>query len=437
MAAALLTLCLSGMAWGQATAERMTDETINAARQLEIIDSITAAIDSFYVFPDVATRMIDRVREQYRNGEYRELTSAVAFAQALDRDMGEICKDGHFGVRWSPPGPDVYGNSDTLTDVQRERILDQRRYANFGFQKIERLPGNVGYLDLRGFNDASMAGPTAVAAMNFLAYSDAIIIDLRQNGGGSPSMIQLISSYFFEEPTHLNTFYVRETDSLQQFWTSASVQGPRMTDVDLYILTSGYTYSAAEEFTYNMKNLERATIIGQTTGGGAHPVADHYFVSLNFSVRVPFGRAINPITGTNWEGTGVTPHIEVPVGQELQTAHLEALKKLSEKETEYPEKKARIDWYLAGLQAKLKPAVVDDAVLKSYVGVYGPRNILFEDGKLYYQRTDRPKYLLIPISQTLFMLEDLDYFRLEVALDDAGNPVELRGHYDNGNIDVS
>jgi len=125
-------------------------------------------------------------------------------------------------------------------------------------------------------------------------------------------VIQLISSYFFADPTHLNSFYIRHEDTVEQFWTQAYVEGPRMTDVDLYVLTSSYTFSGAEEFSYNMKNLKRATIIGETTGGGAHPVDTHIWPKLNFGMRVPFGRAINPITGTNWEGTGVEPDIKAP-----------------------------------------------------------------------------------------------------------------------------
>ena len=146
--------------------------------------------------------------------------------------------------------------------------------------------------------------------MGFLANVDALIIDLRQNGGGSPSMIQLLSSYFFEEPTHLNSFERRGQEQIDQFWTLPHVPGKKLLDVPLFVLTSPSTFSAAEEFTYNMKNLGRATIIGQTTGGGAHPGGTHAVGGL-ISVFVPDGRAINPITGTNWEGTGIAPHVPV------------------------------------------------------------------------------------------------------------------------------
>jgi hypothetical protein len=275
---------------------------------------------------------------------------------------------------------------------------------------------------------------TAIAAMNFLAYTDAIIFDLRQNGGGSPSMIQLIMSYFFEEPIHLNSFYVRETDSIQQFWTQAYVQGPRMADVDIYVLTSDYTFSAAEEFTYNIKNLQRGTIIGEITGGGAHPNDRKAFVNLNIGMSLPFGKAINPISGTNWEGVGITPDIEVPADKAMDTAHLEALKKLKEKTTD-EDQLYFLQWVIDGKTAILNPVELTPDQMQKYVGVFGPRTIMLENGVLYYQREGRPKYRLIPMGDHTFMLDGLDYFRLQFVPNDEGEFNEVIGLYDSGRTD--
>lgn len=247
-------------------------------------------------------------------------------------------------------------------------------------------------------------------------------------------MIQLITSYFFPEPVHLNSFYVRKTDSTQQFWTQACVQGPRMTNIDLYVLTSNYTFSGAEEFTYNLKNMKRATIIGDTTGGGAHPIDIKPFPNLNTGMSLPFGRAVNPVTGTNWEGTGVTPDIVVPQEQALDVAHLEALKKL-EGRTDDPNRKAQYKWVTEGLQVKLHPVSLTASELEKYAGQYGPRKLWVENGTLYYQREDRPKYKLIPMGNHWFMLEDLDYFRIEFVPDENGQINELVGHYDDGHTD--
>lgn len=151
------------------------------------------------------------------------------------------------------------------------------------------------------------------------ANSDALIVDLRQNGGGDPAMVQLISSDLFDEPTHLNSLYFRAEDSLEEFWTLDEVVGQRMADNPVFVLTSSSTFSAAEEFTYNLKCLGRATIVGETTGGGAHP-GGVTPLHESLSVFIPAGRAINPITGTNWEGTGVIPDVPVEANAALDKA---------------------------------------------------------------------------------------------------------------------
>jgi C-terminal processing protease CtpA/Prc len=197
---------------------------------------------------------------------------------------------------------------------------------NYGFDKVERFPGNIGYIELRGFTDAENGAATVAAAMTFVTNTDALIIDLRRNGGGSPEMVALISSYLFAEPVHLNSLYWREGDRTEDFWTRKDVQGKRYLGKDVYILTSKQTFSAAEEFSYNLQNLKRATIVGETTGGGAHPGGMHRVMS-DFAVFVPSGRAINPITKKNWEGVGVIPEIPVPADQALTVARLTALKK--------------------------------------------------------------------------------------------------------------
>jgi len=294
------------------------------------------------------------------------------------------------------------------------------------------LAGNIGYIKLNGFTDASVGGNTAIATMNFLANTKAIIFDLTDNGGGSPSMIQLITSYFFEDSEHLNSFYYRDGDVTKQFWTQAVVQGPKMINTELYVLTSSRTFSAAEEFTYNLKSMERATIIGETTGGGAHPVND-YIINNNFTISIPFGRAINPITKTNWEGTGVKPHVEISRDKALNTAWLTALKKIEKKE-ENKLIKQSCKWAIEGLNAKLNPITIDKKTLETYAGKYGPRNIVFENGELFYQRENRPKYKMIPIKEDYFGFEEIEYFRLKV-IKEKNEVIAVEGYYDSGQVD--
>lgn len=204
------------------------------------------------------------------------------------------------------------------------------RLNNYGFVKVENMRGNVGYIDFRGFSDPELGAETVAAAMNFVNNSDALIFDLRQNGGGDPAMVALICSYLFgDKPVHLNDLYMRAGNQTQEFWTKPEKAAKKYTDKPVYVLTSNRTFSGAEEFSYNLKNLKRATIVGETTGGGANP-GESYRLSDHFQVFIPTGRAISPITNTNWEGVGVEPDVKVPQEQALKTAYLLALSKLLE-----------------------------------------------------------------------------------------------------------
>jgi len=410
------------------------DKIIDSEIQEEIIDSVTQALNENYVYPEVAEEMELYVRKLYTDKKYGKITNLREFAWELTEDLREISKDKHLGV-WFMSDKELFGfEGDTLTDEEKKTELEEKRRDNFCFKELKLLQGNVGYIDLRCFSNAKDAGLTIIAAMNFLAFADAIIFDLRENGGGDPSTGQLISSYLFKEPVHLNSLYFPKSDSIWQLWTQAYVEGPRLTEVDVYILTSSYTFSGAEEFAYNLKNLKRATLIGEITGGGANWWDYKIFKNLNIGIDLPHAYPINPITGTNWEGTGVTPDIQVPQEKALDVAHLEALKKLAEK-TEDPDRKAQLQWAIDGKKIILNPVTVEMSQLQAYVGQYGPRKIWIEDGDLYYQREERPKYKLIPMGNHWFMIEELDYFRIEFVADEKDEFNELIGHYDSGRTD--
>lgn len=434
LSALVIAFTFSSYAFGQMNPPE--DKTIDTKMQGEIIDSVCQAMNKTYVFPDVAKKMAKDLRKKYKDKKYAALTSLRAFTDQLTKDLQAISHDKHLRVVYVSDDLVSRMQNDTLTDDAKEKQVEQARRENYGFEEMKILNGNIGYVKFNRFADTENAGMTAIAVMNFLAYTDALIFDLRDNGGGSPSMIQLILSYLFEEPKHVNTFYVRETDSLEQFWTQEYVEGPKLLDTDVYVLTSGYTFSAAEEFTYDLQNLKRGTIVGEITGGGAHPNARVAFASLNIGMSLPFGRAINPISGTNWEGVGVKPDIEVPRDKAFDTAYSEALKKLKDKTTD-KNRQAQIQWVIDGLNIKLNPVSLDEAAMQKYVGTYGPRTITFRDGGLYYQREDRPEYALIPMGNNMFMLDGLDYFRIKFVLDDAGQVTQLVGLYDDGHTDAN
>ncbi len=427
----LIGLCVSVSAQ---PVDRNEDKQIDAKQKKAIIDSTLVTLNEKYVFPEVAKDMGKYILKQYKDKAYKEITSQREFSEKLTEDLREVCKDKHLRIDFASDERIERMAHDTLTPEVEQEMLDEAAYRNFGFEKVERLTGNVGYIKFNEFSDYAEGGEVAIAALNFLNNVDAIIFDVRENGGGSPNMIQLISSYFFEEPVHLNSFYLREQDSIKQFWTQNHVVGNKMLDVDVYVLTSSYTFSAAEEFTFNLKNLERATIIGETTGGGAHPVNFFFIDNLNLAVKCPIGRAINPITGTNWEGVGIAPHIDVPQDQALDAAYMAALKKIKENTTN-ESVIASVDWIIEDKEIRINPITVDEETLKSYAGSYGPRQIRFEDGGLVYQREGRPAFKMIPMTEDTFWFEDIDYFRLKFIKDDKGEVTEVLGMYQGGRTD--
>jgi C-terminal processing protease CtpA/Prc len=303
----------------------MDDPTFNAATRATVIDNLIQKLNGHYIFPEVAGQMDVAIRAKAGSGAYDRLTTLEDLCERLTEDLQAVSHDKHLRL-FHHPESEIEDEPDQPSPEQLEEFRDAMRLLNFGFARVERLPGNIGYLDLRGFFPASLGGETATAAMNLLAHTGALIVDLRQNGGGDPEMIALITSYLFDHMTNLNNMYWRDGDRTQQFWTLPYVPGQRYgANKPVYVLTGSDTFSGAEEFAYNLKHLKRATIIGEITGGGAHPVGG-FAITPHVGAHIPIGRAINPISGTNWEGTGVAPDIAVPQADALRTAQVLALR---------------------------------------------------------------------------------------------------------------
>lgn len=431
----LLLLFLVGMVL--ACPAQNDNSGISAQEKKQVIDSISTILESSYVFPEVALKMTDFLKIQLQDNKYDGIKDAQEFAQKLTEDIQSVSKDLHLRVRFDPEGIARRRNAELSAEdsiALAERRLHNNRRSNYGFREAKILDGNIGYLNLTGFFGVSEeAGAAAAATMNFLSNTDALIIDLRRNGGGSPAMIQLITSYLYgPEPVHLNNFYNRADDEQTQTWTLPYVPGKRRPDVPVYVLTSSSTFSAAEEFSYNLRNLERATLIGEVTGGGAHPGGTQ-IATERFAIFVPDGRAINPITQTNWEGTGVEPHIKVSAKDALETAKLKALEMLLKK-NEGKEGVFFLKWAMEGIQSQMEPVTVDQKILKSYAGDYGPRKIHYKEGALYYQREGNTEYQLIPMSQNKFRIAEVPAFRIEM-LKENGKVTGLKGLYDSGRTD--
>ncbi|UCE66107.1 MAG: S41 family peptidase [Candidatus Zixiibacteriota bacterium] len=403
------------------------DPDMDDSAKAEVIDSVLSAFKLHYLYPDQAKKFNKQIRNKYKKGVYDEIGDLNHLTRQLSNDLREISGDLH--IRVSVMSPDDFSPAigDTIT---QDKIAKKAR-ENFYFKKMEWLPGNIGYLRLDRFDDPVYAGPTAVAAMNFLENCDAIIIDLRYNGGGEEKMVRLLASYFFKEPIQINSLYFTESDSLEQSWTYAYVPGKKLINADLYILTSGNTASGAEAFTYGLKNRGRAKVIGESTAGAAHWAEYYDFPNLQVRAKIPVARPINPVTKTSWEKVGVKPDIETPAGDALNIAQIEALKSLVEKNSD-EDIRRDLNWHLIRAEAQLNPVILTGNDMRKYKGTYDRYAILIKEGQLYWRYLDGTDYILIPITVDLFAFDDTEDIRLNIVRNENGDVHGFRLVYRDG-----
>jgi retinol-binding protein 3 len=326
------------------------DRPLQAGERSAVVESLAEQLIRNYVFPDMAEEMAKVIRENQAQMQYDEIVGGREFAETLTRDLREVCPDKHLEVQFFPQG--IPYDSQTEPDPQAvEDFRQAGKRRNYEFRKVERLDGGVGLLQVDGFYPAEWIAETAAGAMTFLANSEAVILDFRENHGGQ-SGATLLASYFFKEQTHLSDAYNRPENSTREIWSFPVAGAERFADKDLYILTSKDTFSAPEAFAYDLQALKRATIVGETTGGGAHPVT-LYRVTDHFSAGIPFARGINPVTKTDYEGVGVKPDVAVPAEQALLTAHVLALRKLVERYKDDSSRTAELSLVLTAKEAEL------------------------------------------------------------------------------------
>src|SRR3954467_785856 len=298
---------------------------ITSGARERLLDSVLTTLCEKYLFPDVADRIATEIRTRAARGEYASITDGHAFAQLLTTHLRAAGNDKHLGLYCSAE-PRPLSPDDERTGNELERVQRAGAFTNYGFRRLERLAGNVGYLRLDEFFPATdaQAASTASAAMTFLARTCALIIDLRENRGGDGSMTAYLAGHLFPLPVHMSTFRWRGEDSEFQSWTPAHVPAPRYLDRPVYLLTSAQTASAGEEFAYALSELERVTLIGETTAGAAHGTLITR-LDAHFDLAVPQGRPIYPQTGSNWQGAGVAPDLAVPAADALTAAYRAAL----------------------------------------------------------------------------------------------------------------
>lgn len=328
-----------------ASAQRPPDIKLDPVSNREVVEGVIRAINKYYVSAEMAKQLESGLRDHLRRGEYDHVTSAFDLVDLLDEHMQQISKDAHLKLGYShKPGPPV-GSEPEISPDTPQKLEEERKGArdnNFGFEKVERLPGNIGYLALGSFERPVFSGEMTGTAMSFLANTDALIIDLRSSRGGSADMVVFLASYFFDgaEPFRLGDWYTRAENGIQQCWTYPYLPGARYLDKDVYILVSRRSFSAVEGFTSIMQHHKKAVVVGEPTRGGTHPgsfirvhpnfavfVPLSWFIYPTGSPTYPIGRPVFPSGKTDYQGTGIKPDIPAPSAQALKTAQIAALEK--------------------------------------------------------------------------------------------------------------
>ncbi|TPG05374.1 peptidase [Rhodanobacter glycinis] len=320
-------LALFGMPGHAQSGPPQKDMTVDKAIRAEVVDGIVASLDRAYVFPDKAAVMGKNLRAQLQHGDFDSLVSAEKFADTLTDALQRDSHDKHLEVRYFEDAIPLKADPAESPVDEAAELSESKRF-NFGFNNVDRLPTDIGYVDMHQFGRKDQIATRIAATMTMMSDTKALIIDLRHCHGGDPEGVMLFASYLYDKPTHLNDVYWRDENRTEQRWTQASVAGTKYGEArKLYLLTSGDTFSGCEDFAYALKNNKRATLIGETTGGGAHAGGPHR-LDAHFMMFVPSGRPINPVTHTDWEGVGVVPDVKTSAKNALDVAQLAILKDL-------------------------------------------------------------------------------------------------------------
>ncbi len=290
-----------------------------------MINGAVANLKQYYVYPDIGQKMADALLAHQKKGDDDSVTDGAAFAGLLTKQMREVSPDRHLTLDYSEVPLPQHPTGPTPGDLARYR--GALKGQNCTFERVEVLPHNIGYLKLNSFPDVSVCQQTASAAMASLNHADAIIFDLRDNRGGEPAMVAFMAAYLFDHPEYL---YNPRENTTEESWTRSPVPGNRLADKPVFVLTSARTFSGAEQFSYDLKMLKRATLVGETTGGGAHSGVWHR-IDDHFGMGIPETKAINPFSKTDWAEIGVEPDVKVKAADALEPAVKMAESRLQKK----------------------------------------------------------------------------------------------------------
>ena len=299
-------------------AQQFPDPMLSAADRRQVAEAFAARVESSYVLAEPAKKIAAAIRENVRKGEYDAITPASAFAERLVRDARAIQNDRHLRVSLSPQViPADHDPSRPPSAAQKAEYAAEARRRNFGLAEVKRLDGNIGYIDIEVFPPLEFARTPLDGAMMLLANTDALIIDARRHRGGDPETVAYLVSWFVPEGTLINETFTRANGEKKQY-RAGTLPGPRY-DKKVYVLTSSRTFSGGEELAYDFQALKRGTVIGEVTGGGAHPTRP-FRIHERFFAYIPYAQSINPITKANWEGVGVKPDVAVAADDALNVA---------------------------------------------------------------------------------------------------------------------
>lgn len=378
-----------------------------------VVAEVRRVIAARYVLPERRPVLDAALAEGLRAGRY-DTRDPVVLAERINEDLARAGNDRHLTFAYNPQQAAFLATGTERRPPDPEVFLRQARAANHGLTEMRVLPGNVRYLAYDGFH---WAGPETAAAldnaMRFLSGGDAVIIDLRRNGGGSPEAVRYAISHFLPPDRHIVTFEMTdfEEDEPARVSTLAELPAGRMIGKPLYVLTSSGTGSAAEEFAGHVGGFRIGELIGDTTGGAGFrntlvPVPGGFVLSVSI------GRAVLASTGRDWEAVGIAPTTRTPVGQALEVAQVHALQGLMASAS--PERRPVLAALGDAIAARLEPRT-PSLPLDAYAGAFGNRSITLDGGRLYFQRETRPRTALIPLGQNRFALDVDPTIQLEFA----------------------
>jgi retinol-binding protein 3 len=401
-----------------------------------VVDSFYNALINYYVFPEKGKRMGDNLKNQLVKGAFDTITNPDKFANALVRAIRSVHPDQHISLRYDPQLEKSIRDFNKPPQPDRAD-LQKEREQNFFFRKAEILPGNIGYILFTNFADTNeLSRKTVRAALQFVANSNALIIDLRNNFGGRMTIASEILGYFYNKPTLTGRGYNRLSNTWTETWVEnkQEITGGLMLNMPVYLLTSERTFSAAEGLAYNLQQIKKATVVGDTTRGGAH-LSRSFALGNGFVAFIPYSRGENIVTKTDWEGTGVIPSIPVDESNALIKAQELILQERLINVKENIDKQ-KIEWLLNDLKAKTTTLVIPLSLLQQYTGEFEEFSFIIKDNQLFCVNTHNKNKIdkLIPISETLFKIDVQS--QVEFVKDSTGKFSSIKLLWDDGWADV-